>query len=282
MLRFTCVVLCLVGSLSVAAGQKILLEDRNFELPKGTVTTSTATESAVDLVFETRIGGAEGAASETKMDYKETRVTEIETLGSDTYSLLLKSSDHESDVKMAERDLDSAKKREPLLGVLLIFTSKDGVWEGNAAEGELNEKQKKALEKKIKRANRDSSPYGFESREVGDEWVIQGETLNAMMGFDGEMKGGLTMKLLAVEKVDGVQCAKLKGKLDMSGELMEGMKGNITGTITILRDIESFVDLKSEGDLKMKMHTSNELMTMTGGGKFKMNEVTVIKKPTQK
>lgn len=222
---------------------------------------------------------------EGTMSVVETKKAKTEGLAKDKVRVTVLEDQKSETMEMAGQAQPAKVTVDPLEGKSVIAEKgADGVWTAVLEDGEATPEMTEAL-KKISKKMGDSlgtKIYGTEPRKVGEEWEMTGDDL---MGIEGG-KGSFTVKFESIEEYKGVRCAKLTGKMDITGNTPEGdgaqqMEVKMSGDFTVFRSLEHRVDLSNElvGTMEVNGEMSPQpglVMKMKMEGPMEMTGTSVV------
>ena len=262
----------------------VVLAQKHFMPPAGTIATKDATMTMTDAVIKMKAGEQEMAGTLTQTETsKETR----EILSADKFRSLLESKTTHEKMKLNDQDQAAPEKSDALVGVPVILERKDGKWSASLEkEGEPSAEQQAALDKEAASASRDSdfAMYGDTPRKPGDKWDVDPAKLMDFGDAEG-LTGKYRVEFVEVKEVKGVRCAVLKATFDIKGKTKaEGdgpqMDIQLKGEAVSQRSIADKIDLNVEVNAKVTVSGSpTPEMSMHVEGPMRMTEKISLKKP---
>ncbi len=261
--------------------QSYVLYKEGYSLPVGTVIT----ESSVNMMKDARLEVAMmGQVSKGTMESKGETV-EVTTYDSESQRTLF----FEKDQEIKKSEMDGKEEPEqtltkPMQGKSVVLSKDDqGVWSAKLKEGEPTEEIQKKIDKLVKSQNTEEGAemYGAAPRKIGDTWEVDIAKLSAFDVADGDSEGTIKLTFQSVEEFEGMRCAVLSADLEMVSELDQGMKMKLKGTVTVLRSLDYFEDLKMkvEADVKLTGAIGNGAGSVKMTGKMVADGKKMLKLP---
>jgi len=267
------IVSLLFFGVSICNAKKYILDKKDYLPVVGTVRESQSLIKTIDakLTISVQENIMDGIMGMTM-----SKVEEDTVLSPTKVRVLIKHGLSTGTVTIGGQEVPSPEKKEPLLNVGVIMELKDGKWKASPEKGKFSAEQKEEVAKMVKKANSGVSMYGYEAREVDDEWEVGFEALKHLLGDEDITKGTASVTFKGVKEHAEKKHAELAVHFEVEGKKDEGTQ-KMTGDVIILRDLEYFVDAKVDGKMDMEMQgevNPGVMMNMSAKGVISQ-EVTV-------
>jgi hypothetical protein len=265
-----------------------VLAAKHFELPQGTVATTTRTFNCDKLRM--KVTGS-GENMEGVVTRKDTSVESLESLGGGKLRRLLASTSVEGEVIMNGKKSNPPYLADTLVEVPVILTHEAGKWAAALEDGKpypAQESGLKKLEKSFATVEEKALvAYGDTPRKPGDKWEA-GPAAFDPANFPGfaeaeQIEGKVTIEFKEQKVFEGAPCALLKVSFDLKGKPKgAGEKATLTfkGEGKVLRSLREKMDVAWEhkGTIRINDPTDPDAVTSLEGP-ISVSGLVEVKRP---
>lgn len=250
------------------------------KLPVGSILTSIHTMQMMDSKVLMTMGGRD---IEGTSDRSGSRKTVTKITGENTIEV-----EFVEDKSGGSMTVMGQKRQQPaeegaLVGKTIVYTKKDGKWEGAFKNPEATEEQKKKLAEKIKSRNNpdEAAILGETPRKVGDSWDVDVSKLSSFGEGGVAPKGTFRVTFKGIEEYQGLSCAVLVADVDVTGESEEGMTIRLKGKSTVYQSLKYLGPLqnKLEGTMTISGKVQDGAIDLKMEGPTTMHDKIQLKLP---
>jgi hypothetical protein len=229
---------------------------------------------------------SEGEKFTGQNESSSTQVVTLEALSPTRFRRIETKLEEKFHMELLGEILDEPKNGGPVTGlpVILERQEREDRYTATLEKGQATEEQEEELAKIAKEASArdDLVIYGETPRKLGEKWNVDVTRLSSFTGVSG-LTGTMSLEFVEVRNVEGVACAILKNKYDLSGTTMEEEVGKgkmtIKGEDVICRSLVDYVNLDSQGKVRTITTTESEGEPMETSGTFSVSVRSMIVKP---
>lgn len=257
-----------------------VLYSPDYEFPVGSVLTSIDTMQMANSKVMMTMGGRDIEGSSDRSGTKKT-VTTI--TGENTVEVSFVEEKSEGSMTVMGQKRQQPAESGVLVGKTIIFTKKDGKWDGAFKNAEATEEQKKKLAKKVKSRNNpdEAAILGETPRKVGDSWDVDVSKLSSFGEGDAPPKGTFKVTFKGIEEYQGLSCAVLVADIDVTGTSDDGMSIRLKGISTVHHSLKyrSSLQNKLEGTMTISGKVQDGAIDLKMEGPTTMHDKIQLKLP---
>jgi hypothetical protein len=263
------IALMLAGAVHLSARDDEAVELRGPAPKKGAVTASKSVFKIKNADVKLTVAGMKLDAKQTLTAIEEEEIKVLAVDGRQATKVQTKVTKEKVDsvTSLGGQEMSDSKDGDLQGEVIISERNKEGKWKHSLVDNKPNDKQKKELDKRVGPEN-DDELYPEGKVKVGHSWTVDASALQRVFGGSvTELKGKIKMKFLAIEDVDGEQCAVIEAV-----GVIKGIAKEDEGDLDVEMDMKgkTWRSLKTGLDIKDKASG-----TMKMSGKIEMDGVKV-------